>query len=66
MWRGLRSGWRAILPIAIVAHALVELPAALFQAGVLPLMVVDGIYVLVAVGVAGLLVNLFRRVARPA
>jgi uncharacterized membrane protein YhfC len=66
MWRGLRAGWRGILPLAIIAHALVDLPAALFQAGVLPLMVVDGMYVLVAVGVAGLLVNLFRRTTRPA
>jgi uncharacterized membrane protein YhfC len=66
MWRGLRAGWRAILPLAIVAHALIDVPAALFQAGILPLVLVDGIYLLVAVGIAGMLFNLLRRSATPA
>jgi uncharacterized membrane protein YhfC len=66
MWRGVRAGWRWILPLAIVAHAAVDLPAALFQARLLPLVAVDGIYVLVAVGVAGMLIKVFRRPARPA
>jgi len=66
MWRGLRAGWRGILPLAIVAHALIDVPAALFQAGVLPLVMVDGFYVLVAVGIGGMLVKLFRPAARPA
>ena len=64
MWRGVRAGWRAILPLAIVAHALVDVPAALFQAGVLPLYAVDGLYALLAVIVAVVLVRLFQRTAR--
>ncbi len=47
--------------LAIVLHALIDLPAALFQAGVLPLLAVDGIYGVVALGVAVLLIKLFRR-----
>jgi uncharacterized membrane protein YhfC len=65
MWRGLRAGWRGILPLAIVAHALVDVPATLFQAGVLPLLLVEGIYGVVAVGIAGMLFNLLRRSATP-
>jgi uncharacterized membrane protein YhfC len=64
MWRGVRAGWHAILPLAIVAHALVDVPAALFQAGVLPLYAVDGLYALLAVIVAAVLVRLFQRTAR--
>ncbi|CAG4921390.1 YhfC family intramembrane metalloprotease [Paraburkholderia saeva] len=65
MWRGVRAGWKWILPLAIVAHAAVDLPAALFQARLLPLVAVDGIYVVVALGVAAMLVKLFRRPSRP-
>lgn len=64
MWRGVRAGWHAILPLAIVAHALVDVPAALFQAGVLPLYAVDGLYALLAVIVAAVLVRVFQRTAR--
>jgi len=66
MWRGVRAGWRAILPLAIIAHALVDVPAALFQARVLPLFAVDGAYALLGLIVAGALVKLFRRPARAA
>jgi uncharacterized membrane protein YhfC len=66
MWRGVRAGWRTILPLAIVAHALVDLPAALFQARLLPLYAVDGLYALLAVIVAVVLVKLFQRTARSA
>ncbi|AXL51035.1 membrane protein [Paraburkholderia caffeinilytica] len=63
MWRGLRAGWRGILPLAIVLHALVDVPAALFQARLVPLAAVDGVYALGAVIVAGLLFKAFRRPA---
>jgi uncharacterized membrane protein YhfC len=63
VWRGIRAGWRGVLPIAILAHALIDVPAALFQAGVLTLYEVDGLYALLALIVAGVLVKLFRRAA---
>lgn len=63
MWRGVRAGWRGILPLAIVAHALIDLPAVLFQARLLPLYAVDGMYALLALIVAGVLVKLFRHAA---
>jgi uncharacterized membrane protein YhfC len=66
MWRGVRAGWYAILPLAIVAHALVGLPAALFQVGVIPLYAVDGLYALLAIIVAVVLVKMFQRTARSA
>jgi len=66
MWRGLRAGWRGILPLAIVLHALVDMPAALFQAQLVPLAAVDGIYALAALLVAGLLFRTFRRAPVPA
>jgi uncharacterized membrane protein YhfC len=64
MWRGVRAGWHAILPLAIVAHAVVDLPAVLFQVGLLPLYAVDGLYALLAAIVAVVLVKLFQRTAR--
>ena len=63
MWRGVRAGWRGILPLAIVVHALIDVPAVLFQAGRLPLYAVDGLYAVLALIVAGVLVKLFRRAA---
>jgi uncharacterized membrane protein YhfC len=63
MWRGVRAGWRGILPLAIVLHALVDVPAALFQAQLVPLAAVDGAYALGAVVVAGVLFRVFRRPA---
>ncbi|WP_434109745.1 YhfC family intramembrane metalloprotease [Paraburkholderia caffeinilytica] len=63
MWRGLRAGWRGILPLAIALHALVDVPAALFQAQLMPLAAVDGMYAVGAVIVAGLLFRVFRRPA---
>ncbi len=65
MWRGVRAGSRAILPLAIAVHAIVEVPAALSQAHVLPLVVVDTIYLVAAVPLALVLVKLFRP-SRPA
>ncbi|HZZ13193.1 MAG TPA: YhfC family intramembrane metalloprotease [Paraburkholderia sp.] len=63
MWRGVKAGWRGILPLAIVLHALVDVPAALFQAQLVPLAAVDGVYALGALVVAGLLFKTFRRPA---
>ncbi|HZZ04878.1 YhfC family intramembrane metalloprotease [Paraburkholderia sp.] len=63
MWRGVRAGWRGILPLAIALHALVDVPAALFQAQLMPLAAVDGLYAVGAVIVAGLLFRAFRRPA---
>jgi uncharacterized membrane protein YhfC len=66
MWRGLVGGWRGILPFAIVVHALLNVPAALFQTGQLPLMAVEGVYVLAAIVVAGVLIKLCRKPAQGA
>ncbi len=37
----------------------------MFQARLLPLVAVDGIYVAAAIGVAAMLIKLFRRPSRP-
>jgi len=66
MWRGVRAGWRGILPLAIGLHALVDVPAAMFQARLVPLGAVDAVYALGAVVVAGLLMRTFRRRAAAA
>lgn len=66
MWRGVRAGWRGTLPLAIAVHALIELPATLFQARMLSLIAVDGIYVLLALVVAVVLVRQVRRPVRTA
>lgn len=49
MWRGVQAGRKAILPIAILVHALIDVPAAMFQAGLLPLVAVDALYVSLAI-----------------
>jgi uncharacterized membrane protein YhfC len=61
MWRGVRRGWRAVLPVAIVAHALIDVPAAMSQAGLLSLVAVDTIYAVAAIAVAAALIRLHRR-----
>ncbi|RZF27254.1 YhfC family intramembrane metalloprotease [Paraburkholderia sp. UYCP14C] len=63
MWRGVRAGSRGILPLAIVVHALIDVPAAMTQARLLPLAAVDTIYAVAAVFVAGLLIRIYRRPA---
>jgi uncharacterized membrane protein YhfC len=63
MWRGVQAGRKSILPIAIALHALVDVPAAMFQARLAPLVVVDALYAVVAIAVA---VALFRRGPRAA
>jgi uncharacterized membrane protein YhfC len=52
MWRGVRAGWRGILPLTIVVHALIDMPAAMYQARMLALPVVDGTYAVLAIAVA--------------
>lgn len=66
MWRGVRAGSRAILPIAIAAHALIDVPAAMSQAGLLPLTIVDAIYAIAAIAVAAVLIRLHRRASSAA
>lgn len=63
MWRGVRAGWRAILPVAIAAHALVDVPAAMSQARLLPLVSVDAIYAVAALAVAAALIRMHARAA---
>jgi uncharacterized membrane protein YhfC len=63
MWRGVRAGSRAILPLAIVVHALIDVPAAMSQARLLPLAMVDTVYAVAAVFVAGWLIRTYRRPA---
>ncbi|HTH58532.1 MAG TPA: YhfC family glutamic-type intramembrane protease, partial [Paraburkholderia sp.] len=63
MWRGVRTGSRAILPLAIVVHALIDVPAAMSQARIVPLAIVDTVYAVAAVFVAGWLMRTYRRPA---
>jgi len=60
MWRGVRAGRKSILPLAIVLHAAIDVPAAMFQARLVPLVAVDALYAVAAVAVA---VVLFRTCA---
>ncbi|WP_233863265.1 YhfC family intramembrane metalloprotease [Paraburkholderia adhaesiva] len=60
MWRGVRAGKKGILPLVIVLHALTDVPAAMYQARMLPLLVVDGAYVLAAIVVAFVLFRVCR------
>jgi len=66
MWRGVRAGSRAILPIAIGAHALIDVPAAMTQARLLPLVAADMIYAIAAIIVAAMLIRLVKPAARAA
>lgn len=61
MWRGVRAGWKGILPLAIVVHALIDVPAAMYQARLVPLTIVDGFYTVAAVVVAVVLFRTCRR-----
>lgn len=66
MWRGVRAGWRGILPLAIVLHALSDVPAAMYQARMLPLLAVDGAYAVGAIVVAIVLLRVCRLPRREA
>jgi uncharacterized membrane protein YhfC len=63
MWHGLRAGQRSILPLAIVLHALLNVPAALFQAHVVPLSSTEGAYAVLAVALAVTLAKRLRGAA---
>lgn len=68
MWRGVRAGRKSILPIAIALHAIIDVPAAMFQARLVPLVAVDALYAVVAIAVAIVLFRTCapgRREARP-
>jgi uncharacterized membrane protein YhfC len=66
MWRGVRAGWKGILPLMIVVHALIDVPAAMYQARLAPLAAVDGFYAVAAVVVAILLYRTCRTERRVA
>ena len=66
MWRGVRAGWKGILPLAIVLHALSDVPAAMYQARMLPLLAVDGAYAVGAIVVAIVLLRVCRLPRREA
>jgi uncharacterized membrane protein YhfC len=61
MWQMLRERQRATLPLMIVIHALVDLPAALVQARVIPLLAADAVYLVLGLIVLRALVRHFRR-----
>lgn len=63
MWQMLRERSRHALPFLIAAHALVGLPAALFQARLVPLFAADAVYLALGVFVAVGLVRYYRRAA---
>ena len=66
MWRGVRAGWKGILPLAIVVHALIDVPAAMYQARLAPLVAVDVFYAVAAAVVAIVLFRTCRRERRVA
>ncbi|SAL85824.1 membrane protein [Caballeronia arvi] len=63
MWQMLRRRSRHALAILIAVHALVGVPAAMFQAGLLPLIFADAVYLVLGVIVAVALVLYYRRAA---
>ncbi|GJH17784.1 YhfC family intramembrane metalloprotease [Caballeronia novacaledonica] len=63
MWQMLRERSRHALVFLIAAHALVGLPAALFQARLVPLIAADAVYLVLGVIVAVALVRYYRRAA---
>jgi uncharacterized membrane protein YhfC len=60
MWQLLRERSRHALGVLIAAHALVGLPAALFQARLIPLLAADAVYLVLGVVVAVALVRYYR------
>ncbi|MDR5738304.1 MULTISPECIES: YhfC family glutamic-type intramembrane protease [unclassified Caballeronia] len=63
MWQMLRERSRHALALLVAAHALVGLPAALFQARLIPLVAADAVYLVLGVIVAAALVRYYRRAA---
>ncbi len=60
MWQMLRERFKFTLPFMIVAHALVAMPAALYQAHIVPLLAVDLVYLVFGLIVTRALVRHFR------
>jgi uncharacterized membrane protein YhfC len=65
MWQLLRERSRHALGVLIAAHALVGLPAALFQARLIPLIAADTVYLVLGVIVAVTLVRYYRQPRQP-
>ncbi|MDR5805363.1 YhfC family intramembrane metalloprotease [Caballeronia sp. LZ001] len=60
MWQMLRERSRHALGVLIAAHALVGMPAALFQARLIPLAAADAVYLVLGVIVTVALVRYYR------
>ncbi|KDB07385.1 protein of unknown function UCP033101 [Burkholderia sp. lig30] len=60
MWRGVRAGSRAVLPLAIALHALADVPAMLYQVRVLSAAWVEAVYFVLAALLVGALVKVCR------
>ncbi|CAN0621166.1 putative Uncharacterized membrane protein YhfC [Burkholderia multivorans] len=60
MWRGVRAGSRAVLPLAIALHALADVPAMLYQVRVLSAAWVEAVYFVLAALLVGTLVKVSR------
>ena len=60
MWQMLRERFRYTLPFMIAAHALIGVPAALFQARLIPLVAADAVYLVFGLIVVRALVRYFR------
>ncbi|KVD01561.1 hypothetical protein WI77_33000 [Burkholderia ubonensis] len=57
MWRGMRAGWRGVLPLAIALHALADVPAMLYQVRTLSAAWVEAMYFVLAAVLIGVLVK---------
>jgi uncharacterized membrane protein YhfC len=60
MWQMLRERFRYTLPAMIAAHALISLPAAAFQARLIPLLAADAVYLVFGLIVVRALLRYFR------
>ena len=60
VWRGVRAGRAAVLPLAIVLHALAAAPALLYQVRVLPAGALEAVYFVLAAILVAVLVKTCR------
>ncbi|RQS64958.1 DUF2324 domain-containing protein [Burkholderia sp. Bp8963] len=60
MWRGVRAGRLRMLPLAIVLHALADVPAMLYQLRMLSAAWVEAVYFVLAAALIGVLVKTCR------
>lgn len=63
MWQMLRERFKFTLPFMILAHALVAMPAALYQAQIIPLRVADLVYLVFGLIVTRALMRHFKSIA---